>query len=143
MANNVYKTPLAQAQAISEVPPYSKDALVKFLKNYGSGFTDDAYEEWAKKKGRELKKTPLNKDFIGTDYHKQWYGADRDYTYKDQYINDDEWLEESWPYYADDIYDQASDFFDIDGDYERSYGPVDSYSKYKDYLRTKKEGEDY
>lgn len=136
----VYKTPLAQAEAISEVPPYDKKALVKFLKNYGSGFEDDAYEQWANKKGRELKKTPLNPAFIGTAYHKQWYGADRDYTYKDQYSNDDEWLEESWPYYADYIYDQASDYFDIDGDYERSWGPVDTYEKYKQYLDSKKEG---
>ena len=77
---------------------------------------------------------------IRTAYHKQWYGADRDYTYKDQYSNDDEWLEESWPYYADYIYDQASDYFDIDGDYERSWGPVDTYEKYKQYLDSKKEG---
>lgn len=139
MANEPYKNPLAQAEAIA-TPPYNKAALVKYFENYGSGFTDDAYEEWAKKKGKELKKTPLNKDFIGTDYHKQYYGADRDYTYRDQYSNDDEWLEESWPYYANDIYEEANKYFDIDDDYERSWGPVDTPEKYQAYLKWKKEG---
>lgn len=110
MANPIYKNPLAQSEAISKVPPFDKAKMVSYFKNYGSGFTDDAYEEWAKARGKELKKTPLNPAFIGTDYHKQWYGADRDYTYKDQYLNDDEWLEESWPYYADDITEEEKDF---------------------------------
>lgn len=104
-----FKNPLAQSQDLQKVPPYNKEKLVAHLKNYGSGFTDDAYEDWAKAKGRELKKTPLNKDFIGTDYHKQYYGADKNYTYKDQYLNDDEWLQESWPYYADEILQEEED----------------------------------
>ena len=32
------------------------------------------------------------------------------------------------------------EYDDIDGDYERSYGPVDSPSKYDSYLKLKKEG---
>lgn len=131
-----FKSPLDAANAM-ETPPYDKGALVKYFENYGSGFTDDAYEEWAKKKGKPLQGKPLNPEFLKTDFAKQWYG-DRTETYKDQYSNDDEWLEESWPYYADDIYETANEYFDIDGDYERSYGPVDSYEKYKQYLESKK-----
>lgn len=98
---SVYKTPLAQAEAISKVPQYSKDALVKYLKNFGSGFDDDAYEEWANKKGKPLQGKPLNPEFLKTDFAKQWYG-DRTETYKDQYLNDDEWLQEMWPDVAED-----------------------------------------
>ena len=120
----VFKSPLAQSQAW-QVPKYNKAALVAYLKNYGSGFTDDAYEEWAKKKGKPLQSKPLNKDFIGTPYHRQYYG-DKTTTYADQYLNDDEWLQEAWPSYSED----ATDYYETikpqkverDEDYERSWG---------------------
>ena len=107
----VYKNPIEQAEAISKVAPFNKEAIVSYLKNYGSGFDDDAYEEWATKKGKELKKTPLNKDFIGTDYHKQWYGEGHDYTYAPQYLEDEEWLQEVWP----DIADDANEYYKLKG----------------------------
>ena len=139
----VYKTPLEQSKKWS-VPAFNKDALVSFLKQYGSGFTDDEYEEWAKKKGKELKSRPLNPEFLKTSFAKQWYG-DRTETYADQYLNDDEWLQEVWP----DVAEDAIDYYTvegyepkdaIDGDYERSYGPVDTRQKYDAYLKWLKEG---
>ena len=139
MADQVFKNPGAQAEALVNVPPFNREVMVKHFQNYGDGFTDDAYEEWAKKKGKALKGKPLNPEFLKTDFARQWYG-DRTETFKDQYINDDEWLEESWPYYADEIYGDANVYFDIDGDYERSFGPVDSYDKYQSYLKWKEEG---
>ena len=106
----IYKSPIEQSKAW-QMPPYNKDALVSYLKQYGSGFTDDEYEEWAKAKGRELKKTPLNKDFIGTDYHKQYYGEGHDYTYAPQYLEDEEWLQEVWPTFSED----AQDYYETKG----------------------------
>ena len=121
----VFKNPLAQSQAW-QVPKYNKAALVAYLKNYGSGFTDDEYEKWAKAKGKELKATPLNPEFLKTSFAKQWYG-DKTTTYADQYLNDDEWLKESWPAYAED----ANEYYETvkpqkvekDEDQERSWGP--------------------
>lgn len=105
----VYKSPIELVNkkmlTLEDVPEFNKDAIVKYLKNFGSGFVDDEYEEWAKKNGRELKKSQLNKDFIGTPYHKQWYGADRDYTYAPQYLEDEDWLKEKWQKDFEDILD--------------------------------------
>lgn len=101
-----YKNPLDLANALNQKPTFDKDAIVSFLKQYGTSGEDDAYEQWAKARGKELKKTPLNPEFIGTSYHKQWYGPDRDYTYADQYLADDDWLKEVW----DEIYEDIIDY---------------------------------
>lgn len=119
-----FKNPVDLANDINKVPAFNKQALVRYLKNYGSGFDDDNYEEWATKKGKKLNKTPLNPNFIGTSFHKQWYGDGHDYTYAPQYLEDDEWLQEVWK----DVYDEALEynrnFSREDADDERSWGPA-------------------
>jgi len=136
----VFKNPLAQSEAISKTPTFNKAALVAYLKNYGSGFTDDAYEEWAKKKGKQLQGKPLNPEFLKTDFAKQWYG-DRTETYADQYLNDDEWLQEMWPDVAEDAleYNQAFAIQDQSGRTYSSLSEAQEHSKMleqktKDYI---------
>lgn len=140
----IYKDPRELSQKIWSVPKYNKDAIVSYLKQYGTGETDDIYKEWALKKGRQLKPTKLNPEFLKTDFARQTYG-DATETYADQYLNDDEWLQERWPEIAEDALDYYNNIEDqeyegVDADYERSYGPVDTRSKYAAYLEWLKEG---
>ena len=81
---------------IEKVPEFDIDAIRRYYKQYGDGFTDDAYEEWANKKGKKLApKRPFNEEFAKTDFKKQYYG-DSEGTYQDQYLNDEDFLRESW-----------------------------------------------
>ena len=92
-----FKNPDQLVKGWSPAKPseYDREATINYLKQFGDGFTDDAYEEWAKKKGKTLApRTPLNPDFAESSYAKQNYGNVG--TYRDQYLNDDEWLENFW-----------------------------------------------
>ena len=76
-----FKNPLTQSEDLQKVPPYNKEATIKWLENYGDFVTDDAYESWALSKGKQL--GPKTKDTSG-------------YTYQDQYLGDDEFLQKVW-----------------------------------------------
>lgn len=132
MADKIYKSPLDLPNI--QIPPYNKEAAVKYWKNYGDGFTDDAYESWAKERGKQLKpRTPLNPEFAKTQLARQsWFDPEHDGTYKDQYLADDEWLEETW----NDLFAEMLEEV-VDGDFTRSYGPIDSAEKYDAYLKWK------
>ena len=78
-----FKSPLAQAEAISKVPPYNKEVLLDFLTQYGDFMTDEGYEAWAQEKGKKL--GPRGRDALGE-------------TRFGDYSNDDEWLQEAWEY---------------------------------------------
>lgn len=124
----VFKTPGqlvdAKPETTNQIPEFNKDALVRYLKNYGSGFDDDAYEQWATQKGKQLTKTPLNPEFVGTPYHKQWYGEGHDYTYAPQYLEDEDWLREVWNNAYQDALDYNELYAPRDADDERSWGPA-------------------
>ena len=139
MSTPIYKDPRELAQNLNNIPPYNKEATVKYWTQFGDGFTDDAYESWAKEKGKQLKpRTPLNPEFAKTQLARQtWQNPEKDGTYKDQYLADDEWLQESWNELFDEILEYSGL---IDEDYTRSYGPIDSADKYNHYLQWKKEG---
>ena len=135
-----YKNPLAQADAISKIPEFNKEAIVRYLKNYGSGFDDDNYEAWAKQKGKPLQGKPLNPEFLKTSFAKQWYG-DRTETYADQYLNDDEWLQEVWPDVAEDALEYNRQFAPKDADEERAWGPSHENEDLEELYKYKLGGE--
>lgn len=146
MAQQVFKNPAAQAESL-KIPAFNKDAIVAYLKQYGTGFTDDNYKAWATKKGKKVVGKPLDPAFLKTDFGRQNYGDAKE-TYADQYLNDDEWLQEAW----NELYEDAQDYYDnydevefddVDGDYERSYGPVDTRAKYKQYQDWKANGDSF
>ena len=126
MANPIYKNPLAQSEAISKVPPYNKAALVSYLDNFGDFVTDEGYEAWAKQKGKTLgPKTPTKGYNPNSAY---WTQHHEPTTYKDQYLADDEYLQEAWQELGNDATEWYSEStphhkVDKDEDYERSWGP--------------------
>lgn len=101
-----FKNPIAAGNSMIK-PEYNKEAIVAYLKNFGDSQTDDAYEEWAKSKGKQINREPLNPNFIGTSYHKQFYGPDRKYTYSNQYLSDEDWLKEIW----NDVAEDATEYY--------------------------------
>lgn len=105
MANPIYKNPLAQAEAISKVPPYDKEKTIAFYNEYGDFMTDEGYEAWAKQKGKTLgPKTPTKGYNPNSAYWTQHHNPT---TYKDQYLADDEWLQEAWNELHDEILEYA------------------------------------
>lgn len=131
-----FKTPGPIIDKAVNIPPFDKEKTVAYLKNYGDGFTNDDYVDWAKKKGKTLlPPKPLNPEFAKTSFAKQHYGEP--ISYADQYLNDDEYLQGYWNDAFEDILEDYFNNLDIDGDYERSFGPVDSEEKYNAYLKWK------
>lgn len=131
-----FKTPTPIVDNLSKVPPFDKEKIVAYLKNYGNGFTNDDYVDWAKKKGKTLlPPKPLNPEFAKTSYVRQFYGEP--VTYADQYLNDDEYLQGYWNDAYEDILEDYYSQLGIDADYERSYGPVTNEDQYQAYLKWK------
>lgn len=96
MPKNNLEQSINQMVEETKTPPFDKEAIKTYYKQFGDGFTDDAYELWAEQKGKKLgPKTPFDKGFAETDYKKQHYGG-ADGTYADQYLNDEEFLREAW-----------------------------------------------
>ena len=92
-------------ESLSKAPAFDKEKTQAYLKQYGTGMTDDAYVDFAKRKGKTLQPPkPLNPEFLKTDYAKQNYG-DAKTTYSDQYLNDDDFLTEFWNDLWEDILD--------------------------------------
>lgn len=91
----IFKSPLAQSIALKGqkdgAPDFDKDVLIDYLTQYGDFVTDDAYEEWALKKGKQLGKK--QRDALGE-------------TRYPDYINDEDWLKESW----NEIYPEAIEY---------------------------------
>ena len=89
------KRPDTIIQRLGTVPPFNKEKVVKYLKQFGDGFTNDDYVEWAKRVGKTLQPPkPLNPEFAETSFAKQHYGEP--VSYADQYLNDDDYLKEYW-----------------------------------------------
>jgi len=137
-----YKNPLDLANALNQKPEFNKEGTIEYLKQFASSETDDDYEKWAKGQGKTLKpKTPFDPGFAQSSYKKQYYG-DAEGSYSDQYLADEDYLKKVY----NDIYDDIDDYYaeqhykDIDADYERSFGPVDTRSKYAAYQKWLKEG---
>jgi hypothetical protein len=93
----IYKSPLQQSIALKGqrdgVPEFNKEVLIDYLTQYGDFVTDDAYEEWALKKGKQL--GPKKHDALGETR----YG---------DYINDEDWLKETW----NELYPEAIEYSD-------------------------------
>lgn len=123
-------------ESLSKAPAFDKEKTIAFLKNYGDGFTNDSYVDWAKEKGKTLQPPkPLNPEFAKTSFAKQHYGDP--VSYADQYLNDDDFLNWYWEGVYPDILEDYYSRQGIDDDYERSFGPVDSEEKYQAYLKWK------
>lgn len=102
-----YKDPQGLINNLTKIPAFDKERTVAFLKQYGDGFTNDDYVEWAKKKGKTLQPPkPLDPEFAKTEFAKQHYGEP--VSYADQYLNDDEYLEGYW----NDAYEDINNYFD-------------------------------
>lgn len=132
-----FKSPLEQSQAMAKIPAFDKAATISFLKQYGDAMTDYGYEAWAKERGKQLApKTPTPGYDPQQSFFAQHMNPD---TYANQYLNDDEWLQEYFKENYNDIDEYITDYgYDgIDDDYERSFGPVNSREKYDSYLKWK------
>lgn len=93
----IYKSPLQQSIALKAakegVPEFDLDAIRDYFTQYGDFMTDDAYEEWALKRGKQL--GPKQKDALGT-------------TRFPDYINDEEYLQDAW----NEIYPEVLEYQD-------------------------------
>ena len=134
------KTPLELANNFNKNSDFVKSRIVNFLQNYASSETDDSYEQWAAQQGKQLApKKPFDPEFAKTDYKKQYYG-DAEGSYSDQYLNDEDFLKYADQSLAADGMWDDYEYAGIDGDYERSYGPVRNDEGYQAYLEWKKQG---
>ncbi len=132
-------TPKPIVDRLGKIPAFNKERTIAFLKQYGDGFTNDDYVDWAKKKGKTLSAPkPLNPEFAKTEFAKQHYGEP--VSYADQYLNDDEYLEGYWNDAYEDINEHYFSGLGIDDDYERSFGPVTNDEQYQSYLKWKEKG---
>lgn len=75
-----FKNPLAQSQDLQKVPPYNRQATYDWLSNYGDDITDDVYRRWATSQGKPLKGIQ----------------GPHSITYRDQYLQDEDWLQHVW-----------------------------------------------
>ena len=121
----VFKSPLDQAESLKQPNGYDRARVLNFLENFGDHVTDDSYLDFAKERGI-TPGTPDEKRGYYNEYIKNEDFLKHVYDELDKY---GEWEDE------DEV-----EYKDIDEDYERSYGPVDTQEKYNAYLKWKKEG---
>lgn len=123
-----FKSPLDQANSI--MPESTKSKWDRYFKHIGDGNprTVDKYNKLIQEIESEM-------PFENEDEHKKWLDLGSTWT-----------GESEWPDMTEKIIARldVDDFEapeDIDADYERSYGPVDTREKYNAYKKWLKNGE--